>query len=186
MTVGQEPLFLAITGTSVYVANKNDGTVSVIDTASNTVIATVTVGSAPNALAITSNGASVYVANSGGHDVSVIDAASKTVTAIVGVGDSPYAMAAAPSSGPALVVEAAVKSAQGFGIRFKYYKLSWNAFPGATVYKIFRNGILLSQDTHATHYSDTAIDPSESYTYVVDAYSSDRQIGSGQVQIGPL
>ena len=84
------------------------------------------------------------------------------------------------------MVHAAVEHARGLGIRFKYYKLSWNAFPGATVYKIFRNGILLSQEIHSTHYSDTAIDPDRVYTYVVVAYSSDRQIGTGQIQVGPL
>ena len=71
-------------------------------------------------------------------------------------------------------------------MRFENYELSWNAFPGATVYKIFRNGILISQDIHATHYQDTAIDPRVAYTYDVVAYSSNMQIGSGQVQIGPL
>ena len=161
-----------------------------INTESNIVIATVVVGDFPIDLAIT--GTSVYVSNSQSGNVSVIDTTNNTVMATVEVGGTPFALAITeasplpPTPAPTLVVEAAVKKARGFGIRFKYYQLSWNAVPGATLYRIFRNGILISQDTRSTHYSDTAIDPSEAYTYVVDAYSSDTQIGSGQVQIGPL
>jgi YVTN family beta-propeller protein len=52
-------------GQFVYVANSGSNTVSVIATASNTVTATVTVGSNPRGLAITAAGDLVYVANSG-------------------------------------------------------------------------------------------------------------------------
>jgi YVTN family beta-propeller protein len=52
--VGSEPLFLAITpdGKHVYVANYDSSIVSVIDTASNTMTATVPVGTSPNCVAI--------------------------------------------------------------------------------------------------------------------------------------
>lgn len=54
ITVGSEPFFLAITpdGAFAYVTNLGDGTVSVINTATNTVIATVTVQSQPQGIAI--------------------------------------------------------------------------------------------------------------------------------------
>jgi YVTN family beta-propeller protein len=66
--VGMVPTSVAITpdGTSAYVANGGSNTVSVIDTASNTVEATVPfpAGSGPNAIAITPDGKHAYVGNS--------------------------------------------------------------------------------------------------------------------------
>src|SRR5688572_19976396 len=46
-----------------YVTNQDSNTVSVIDTASNTVTATVPVGSTPSSVAITPDGAGAYVTN---------------------------------------------------------------------------------------------------------------------------
>jgi YVTN family beta-propeller protein len=55
--VGRQPLRLAVTGGYAYVANDNGGfdtgTVSVIKTATNTVVATVGVEGGPDAIAIT-------------------------------------------------------------------------------------------------------------------------------------
>ena len=86
--VGFNPMGIAITpdGQHAYVANSFDGTVSVISTASNSVVATVTVGagsdlSSPQFVAITPNGKHVYVANMNSNNVSVIRTASNTVVA---------------------------------------------------------------------------------------------------------
>ena len=49
-----------------------------IDTATNTVVATVTVGTNPFGVAITPDGKHAYVANDGSNNVSVIDTASNT------------------------------------------------------------------------------------------------------------
>ena len=65
-------------GTRVYVANVSSNTVSVIDTASNSVIATVAVTS-PVSVAVNPAGTRVYVANQIEQHVSVIDTASNTV-----------------------------------------------------------------------------------------------------------
>jgi uncharacterized protein (TIGR03437 family) len=61
-----------------YVANFGSDNVSVIDTSSNTVVATVMVGSQPQGIAITPDGAFAYVANCGG-DVYVIDTSTNKV-----------------------------------------------------------------------------------------------------------
>jgi YVTN family beta-propeller protein len=79
-----------------YITNLNDSTVSVIDTASNTVTATVPVGNAPNGVAVTPDGAHVYVANVFDNTVSVIDTATNAVTATVTVGMFPFGMAVTP------------------------------------------------------------------------------------------
>ncbi len=79
-----------------YVANAGDNTVTVIDTATNTVTATVPVGSVPCGDAVTPDGSSVYVTNSGSNTVSVIDTTTNTVTATVPVGSSPIGVAVTP------------------------------------------------------------------------------------------
>ena len=56
-----------------YVASFEGKSVSVIDTATNLLIANVPVGNFPFGVAVTPNGKSVYVTNDGDHNVSVID-----------------------------------------------------------------------------------------------------------------
>ncbi|MGH8509815.1 MAG: calcium-binding protein [Gammaproteobacteria bacterium] len=74
-----------------YITNSGSNNVSVIDTASNTVTATVPVGTNPEGVAVTPDGGFVYVANTGSNNVSVIATATNTVAATVGVGTDPVA-----------------------------------------------------------------------------------------------
>jgi len=74
-----------------YIANQASNNVSVIDTAAQSVIATVPVGSEPFGVAINPAGTRVYVANQGGNNVSVIDAPAQTVIATLPVGSAPRA-----------------------------------------------------------------------------------------------
>ena len=76
-------------GAYVYVTNVGSDSVSVISTATNTVTATVPVGSDPDGVAVTPNGAYAYVTNEGSDSVSVISTATNTVTATVPVGSDP-------------------------------------------------------------------------------------------------
>jgi YVTN family beta-propeller protein len=76
-------------GAFVYVTNIAGNTVSVIDTATDTIVATVPVGDRPFGVAVTPNGAFVYVTNADGGTVWVIDTASTTVIATVPVGGFP-------------------------------------------------------------------------------------------------
>lgn len=82
ISVGSQPYSASIhpNGTQVLVTNSGDGTVSVIDPATNTVTNTVTVGSTPYSSAYNQDGSKAYVANYGGKSISVIDTASLTVT----------------------------------------------------------------------------------------------------------
>jgi YVTN family beta-propeller protein len=57
--------------------------VSVVDTATLTVTATIPVGSEPLGVAVSPDGSKVYVANKGSDIVSVIDRATLTVTATI-------------------------------------------------------------------------------------------------------
>jgi len=72
--------------TFAYVTNSSSSSVSVIDTATNAVTATIEVEGRPIGVAFTPDGSRVYVANSESNSVSVIDTATNTVTATVGVG----------------------------------------------------------------------------------------------------
>jgi uncharacterized repeat protein (TIGR01451 family) len=80
-----------------YVPNEGSHTVSVIDTASNTVTATIPVGFGPRGAAVTPDGAFVYVANWISGTASVIDTASNTVTDTILVGAGPYGVAVSPN-----------------------------------------------------------------------------------------
>src|SRR4029079_3355089 len=91
-------LFLVVFGASAavaqtrgYVTNSGNNTVSVIDTATNTVVATIPVGTSPDGIAVTPNGAFAYVANLSSNNVSVISAATNSVVATVAVGSLPVA-----------------------------------------------------------------------------------------------
>jgi YVTN family beta-propeller protein len=80
------------------------GLVSVINTASNTVVATVTVGVDPFGVAVTPDGTHAYVTNLSSNTVSVIDTATNTVeAAAVAVGTEPIAVAVTPDGKHAYV-----------------------------------------------------------------------------------
>src|SRR5207302_5206427 len=103
LPVNSRPLGLAVNeaGTRLYVANNQNcgpcsGTVSVIDTTANAVIAAVEVGDNPFALAMHPDGTRVYVGSSSHRVVSVLDTAQKTVMATVEVGTWPLSLAVHP------------------------------------------------------------------------------------------
>src|SRR5439155_478525 len=110
--VGASPSGVAVTadGTRAYVANacgtdaecsSYNGTISVLDTATNAVVTTVATGASPMGLALSPDGTRAYMVNSCGTDatcsfttggtVSVLDTATNTVVATVPVGQSPVA-----------------------------------------------------------------------------------------------
>ncbi|MCC6847473.1 MAG: YncE family protein [Deltaproteobacteria bacterium] len=78
-----------------YVVNHGDGTVSVLDTASSAVVATVPVGSQPLGAAVHPAGTRVYVTNqvTPNGTVSVLDTATNAVVATVPVGAGPSGVA---------------------------------------------------------------------------------------------
>jgi YVTN family beta-propeller protein len=80
-----------------YITNLTDGTVSVIDTATEAVVDTVTVGKAPWGVAVNPAGTRAYVANYGETTVSVIDTTTNTVASTVTVGNNPKGVAVHPS-----------------------------------------------------------------------------------------
>ena len=84
------PRGLTGSGSKVYVSNFRSNNVSVINTATNSVVATVSVGKGPRG--ITPLGGNIYVENFDDGTISVINTATDTVSATVTVGHSPTGM----------------------------------------------------------------------------------------------
>jgi YVTN family beta-propeller protein len=97
ITIGSGPDGIIITpdGTKAYVASWI-GTVSVINTSTNTVSATIPVGNGAYGIDVSPDGTMVYVSNSSSHSVSVINTASDTVSATVTVGNGPRGVSVSP------------------------------------------------------------------------------------------
>jgi len=79
--------------TRAYVTDEFDSTVSVIDTATNTVVETIPVGAFPFGVAITPDGTRAYVTGLDSSIVSVIDTGTNTVVATIPVGLAPAGVA---------------------------------------------------------------------------------------------
>jgi YVTN family beta-propeller protein len=97
--------FGAAQGATAYVTNENGSTVSVIDTTTNTVAATVAVGTEPYGIAIAPHGTSAYVANADSNTVSVIDTATNSATRSIAVRALPAGIAITPGGATAYVVD---------------------------------------------------------------------------------
>lgn len=113
ISVGAQPESIAIAGTPngvrAYVANRvlglSNGSVSVIDLATSTVVATVTVGREPQGIAATTSGDKVYVTNAYSQSISVIDTATNAVSTISLPGGWPKGIAIAPDDSRAYVTD---------------------------------------------------------------------------------
>lgn len=105
----------------VYVANGNKDSVSVIDTARNSVIETITIqpfqqrvpGVAPTALAVSSDGATLYVACGGINAVAVVDTKSRKIEGLIPTAWYPNALSLSPD-GKSLAVATLLGAGSGW------------------------------------------------------------------------
>jgi len=88
--VGTAPVAVAVSpnGAEAYVANQGDNTVSVLQTASNSVTMTIPVGNGPQESFFSPDGSRAYVINYSDRSVSVVDVATGHVLTTVGLGIS--------------------------------------------------------------------------------------------------
>jgi YVTN family beta-propeller protein len=94
---GPSGIIVSPDGRFVYVANQFGSSVSVIDTTSNSVVATIPVGVQPTGIGVTQDGSRVYVADSVAGAVWMIDAASNTpVGGPIFVGGNPQDLVISP------------------------------------------------------------------------------------------
>ena len=84
-------------GTKAYVPT-GPNLVAIVDTFTNSVITTLTVGNSPIQSAVTPDGTKVYIPNFDSNDVSVIDTASNSIIATISVGGNPNSLAITPDS----------------------------------------------------------------------------------------
>lgn len=97
INVGQSPAGI-VSGTShAYVANRESDSVSIIDLATLEVAATVPVGDAPFAIALSPDEAQVLVANVRSSDMSVIEARDPDAVGTIKTGSLPYGIGFSPS-----------------------------------------------------------------------------------------
>ena len=95
LQVGVQPTGLAVNPKrdEVYVVNTgsagNNGSVSVIDTKANRVVATIPVHKLPYSIDVDAEGHRAYVANSGSNTVSVIDLDRRREISVIGAGEQP-------------------------------------------------------------------------------------------------
>jgi YVTN family beta-propeller protein len=154
------PTAIAVTpdGTLAYVVNINNNTVSVIDVASDTVIACVEVPyvynactfAVPQSIVIIPDGTKAYVSNEGNNSVTVIGIKAPTIPL-------------APTNLTGCILQ------QGYMIT---NSLSWDAPASGfipTTYNIYRDGSLIATVPGGGYgpfvYEDVGLDPSMTYTY---------------------
>jgi YVTN family beta-propeller protein len=88
------PAFAA--GPKAYVGNFKDDTVSVIDTGTRAVLATLPVAAGPDGIVIAPDGATAFVSGSSASSVSVIDTATDAIAGGIEVGKGPQGLAVTP------------------------------------------------------------------------------------------
>jgi YVTN family beta-propeller protein len=96
--VGPAPHSVAMRpdGLRSYVTNTGAGTLSVIDTAADAVVTTITVGAGPWAVAVTPDGGHLYVTQPGPGTVAVVSTATDALIATVGGLSTPRGLAVTP------------------------------------------------------------------------------------------
>ena len=80
-------------GKRVFVSSGGEGTVQVIDTATNAIVAKIAVGKRPWNMALTPDGKKLYVACGRSNAVAVIDTDTNTKIAEIPVGELPWGVA---------------------------------------------------------------------------------------------
>ncbi len=90
-------------GPKAYVGNFRDNTVSVVDIASVSVVATIPVSAGPHGMGSSIDGKRVYIGGDASSNVDVIDVASDRVVRTIEVGRGPHGIAVAPDGKQVLV-----------------------------------------------------------------------------------
>ncbi|MDP9281056.1 MAG: beta-propeller fold lactonase family protein, partial [Chloroflexota bacterium] len=87
----------------IYVANQGANSVSAIDPTTNTVMATITVGGEPYAVAATPDGQRVWVSNFAQQTLNIIDTATNTIADGASLSGNPHGIAFSPAGDLAFV-----------------------------------------------------------------------------------
>jgi YVTN family beta-propeller protein len=135
-----------------YIANSGSNTVSVVDAASNTQVATIAVGNRPIVVAISPDGTRVYVTNSNSNTVSVLATVDNSVIATIAVGSNPNGVAVSPDGSRVFVMNTDSNS--------------------VSVIAVATNTVIGTIEGLGTSPAGVAITPDGSRAYVTNAGSS--------------
>jgi YVTN family beta-propeller protein len=83
---------VSLDGSRVFVSDGRAGTVTVIDSQSYAVLATIKVGARPWGVALSPDGKYLFTANGPSNDVSVVDLATNKEIAKVKAGEGPWGL----------------------------------------------------------------------------------------------
>src|SRR5512137_423405 len=81
---------------TAYVPNEGSSDISVIDTATDKVTATLKFGQKPRGIAISADGTRLYLSDQTGNALVVVDTGKRAVIATIALGDSPEAIYLSP------------------------------------------------------------------------------------------
>lgn len=148
---------VAPAATGYVVACACDDAVTVIDSATRSVIANVPVGDGPAGLAVSRDGRSVYVANAAGSSVSVIDGMSHAVTREIALdsGDEPFTVAVSPDNATLYVLVVTA----GLDVSLKTVDVPSGAITSRIVYHgMFADSQLVISPDGASLYTSPVFD----------------------------
>ena len=138
LQVGPNPVAVAASPTrnEVYVVNQGaaggQGSLSVIDSEKNQVVATIALHRQPSSIDIDETGKLAYVANAGSNSISVLDLANRREAAQVGVGEGPAAAKLSPDGRTLVVANRRGNSVTVMDAASMYVRGVFEGCPGAS------------------------------------------------------
>lgn len=162
------PIEIAITpdGAFAYVTNLGSNNVSVINTSSNSVIATVPVGSRPFGIAVSPDGSLAYVGNDEEGTISVISTSSNAVIATVPVPAGVYVIAIASAPPKSQTITQPLNPMQPNQFNFGPHNLTVQYPPGTSFSNVNMN-VTAAQATQETYQQSVAGTPFANSTCIV-------------------
>ncbi|MEZ4638680.1 MAG: hypothetical protein R2856_27585 [Caldilineaceae bacterium] len=97
------PLALSADEHTLWAVNADAGSITAVDTETETVVAEIAVGEEPVALAVAPDDRAIYVVDAAAGALTIVDARTYTVTAMLDVGPEPAGIALSPSGRTAYV-----------------------------------------------------------------------------------
>jgi YVTN family beta-propeller protein len=168
------PAGIAITpdGKTAYVANYGSGSVTPINTATNTAGAAITVGVRPTSIAITPDGKTAYVANSWSGTVTPIAVATNTAGTAITVGSGPIAVTITPDGKTAFVVNSGANTVTPIAVA--------SNTPGASI-AVGEGpvGIATSPDGVSAYVADSHFNTVTPITVATDTTRTPITVGNG-------
>jgi YVTN family beta-propeller protein len=135
--VGRNPVAVIASPTrnEVYVLNagadNSAGSLSVIDSNKNAVVATIALARRPVSIDLDTDGTLAYVANSGSNSISIIDLKARQQIAGIGAGEEPAAVRLAPDNLTLVVANRLGNSVSIIDAKARTVRAIFNGCPGA-------------------------------------------------------